>query len=346
MSTTIGATVSAEQAPVPARAEAPPASDHSLRLLHELIRIRRFEERAAELYRAEKVRGFLHLYIGEEAIATGVMQALAPDDAIVSNYREHGHALARGMSARLVMAELYGKQEGCSGGRGGSMHLFDAKARFYGGTAIVANGLPIALGLALADKMQHRRRVTACFFGDGAVAEGAFHETINMAALWQLPVFFCCENNLYEMGTPLARQESETNLAAKAAAYRVPARTVDGMDVEAVEAAARDAAQAIRGGQGPQFIEFLTYRFRSHSLFDPDPYRPRSEIAEWMERCPIRTFTARLRERKVLDDAGLAAIEADVAREIEDAVAFAEAGTWEPAETLTRNVYSASEPGR
>ncbi|MGE5730656.1 MAG: thiamine pyrophosphate-dependent enzyme, partial [Gemmatimonas sp.] len=187
-----------------------------------MLRIRRFEERCADLYKEEKIRGFLHLYIGQEAIAVGVMQALESDDAIVATYREHGHALARGVSARAIMAEMYGKQQGCSGGRGGSMHLFDTATRFYGGNAIVGGGLPLALGLALADKMQHRARVTACFFGDGAVAEGAFHETLNLAALWKLPVFLCCENNRYAMGTAIERAQSETHLALKAAAYRVP----------------------------------------------------------------------------------------------------------------------------
>ena len=346
MSTTAIATPVTPPATSPAAGALPADTAHALHLLRELVRIRRFEERAAELYRAEKVRGFLHLYIGEEAIAVGVMQALGPDDAIVSTYREHGHALARGMNARTIMAELYGKQEGYCQGRGGSMHLFDLDTRFYGGDAIVGSGLPLALGLALADHMQHRPRVTACFFGDGAVAEGAFHETLNMAALWHLPILFCCENNLYEMGTPLACQHSETNLAAKAAAYRLPACQVDGMNVEAVERAAHDAVQAIRDGAGPQFIEFLTYRFRSHSMFDPDPYRPHAEIAEWMQRCPIKTFTARLLGRHALDDAGLATIEAEVAREVDDAVAFAEAGTWEPVESLTRHVYSDGEAGR
>lgn len=346
MSTTSDVAPVATAAPAPASAASPADSAHALHLLHELVRIRRFEERCAELYRAEKIRGFLHLYIGEEAIAVGVIQALGPEDAIVSTYREHGHALVRGVSARAVMAELYGKQEGCSGGRGGSMHLFDAKTRFYGGHAIVASCLPVALGLALADHMQHRQHVTVCFFGDGAVAEGAFHETLNMAALWHLPILFCCENNLYEMGTPLACQHSETKLAAKAAAYRVPARVVDGMDVEAVEREAHEAVQAIRDGKGPQFVEFLTYRFRSHSMFDPDQYRSRTETAEWLQRCPIKTFTARLRERAVLDDTSMATIEADVLREVDDAVAFAEAGTWEPVESLTRHVYSSGGAGR
>ena len=322
--------------------EATDATDgeHALHLLHEMLRIRRFEERCADLYKEEKIRGFLHLYIGEEAVAVGVMQALVPDDAIVATYREHGHALVRGVSARSIMAEMYGKQEGCSGGRGGSMHLFDAATRFYGGNAIVAGGLPLAIGLALADKLQHRARVTACFFGDGAVAEGEFHETLNLAALWRLPVLFCCENNRYAMGTAIERAQSETDLALKAAAYRIPSWDVDGMDVEAVESAARRAAAAVRAGEGPHFLELCTYRFRAHSMFDPELYRDKSEVEAWKQRCPIDTFTAKLRQRGVLDDARLASMEALVAQEVDDAVSFAESGTWEPVETLTRHVYS------
>lgn len=321
----------------------PPVAEHEqerarLRLM---IRVRRFEERCADLYKAEKIRGFLHLYIGEEAIATGVMRSLEPDDAVVATYREHGHALARGVSARAIMAEMYGKREGCSGGRGGSMHLFDAATRFYGGNAIVGGGLPLAVGLALADKMRHRRQVTACFFGDGAVAEGEFHESLNLAALWRLPVLFLCENNLYAMGTALARHQSETDLAVKAASYRVPSWPVDGMHVEDVERAAGDACTAIRAGEGPCFLELRTYRFRAHSMFDPELYRDKREVEEWLPRCPIATYTALLRERGAIDDAALAAIEAEAAAEIDDAVAFAEAGTWEPVETLTDWVYDA-----
>jgi pyruvate dehydrogenase E1 component alpha subunit len=318
------------------------AEPHELHLLREMLRVRRFEERCAELYKDEKIRGFLHLYIGEEAVAVGVLQALTTDDAIVATYREHGHALVRGVTARSIMAEMYGKREGCSGGRGGSMHLFDAATRFYGGNAIVGGGLPLAAGLALADKMQQRTRVTACFFGDGAVAEGEFHETLNLAALWKLPALFCCENNLYAMGTALDRAQSETRLALKAAAYRIPSWDVDGMDVEAVERAARTAVTAIRGGEGPHFLELRTYRFRSHSMFDPDLYRPKSEIEEWQKRCPVATYTSTLRERGIVDDDVLAAIEADVAHEISDAVAYAESGTWEPVEGLTTHVYSES----
>jgi pyruvate dehydrogenase E1 component alpha subunit len=320
--------------------EAPFDREHVLQLLREMLRIRLFEERCAELYSEEKIRGFLHLYIGEEAVAVGAMQALTPDDAVVATYREHGHALLRGITARAVMAEMYGKVEGCSRGRGGSMHLFSSANRFYGGNAIVGGGLPLAVGLALADTMRNRPRVTACFFGDGAVAEGEFHESMNLASLWKLPVLFLCENNLYAMGTALERAQSETDLAAKGAAYKIPSRAVDGMDVLAVEQAAKQAAEAIRAGGGPQFLELRTYRFRAHSMFDPDRYRDKSEVARWKERDPIGTLSALLRERGDLDDASFAAMREDINREIADAVAFAEAGTWEPVEEVTRFVYS------
>jgi pyruvate dehydrogenase E1 component alpha subunit len=250
--------------------------EHALELFRQMLLIRRFEERCAELYQAGKIRGFLHLYIGEEAVATGAMQAIGPGDAVVSTYREHGHALARGMPADCLMAELYGKATGCSRGRGGSMHFFDAERRFYGGYAIVGGGLPIALGLALADKLRGDARVTACFFGEGAAAEGEFHESMNLAALWQVPVVFLCENNRYAMGTAIERSESETSIAEKATSYRVPAETVDGMDVLAVEAATRRAVDAVRTGKGPHFVEFATYRFRAHSMADPELYRDKA----------------------------------------------------------------------
>ena len=287
--------------------------ERALDRLRQMIRIRRLEERCGELYKEEKIRGFLHLYIGEEAIATGVMRCLTSEDAVVATYREHGHALVRGVSARAIMAEMYGKAEGCSHGRGGSMHLFDAATRFVGGNAIVGGGLPLAVGLALADRMQHRPRVTACFFGDGAVAEGEFHESLNLAALWRLPVLFCCENNRYAMGTALERTHSETDLALKAAAYRLPAWAVDGMDVEAVERAARAACESVRAGEGPSFLELRTYRFRAHSMFDPELYRSKAEVEQWLPRCPIATYTATLRERGVLDDATLALMERETA---------------------------------
>ena len=314
--------------------------DHLVLQLRQMLLIRRFEEKSAELYTAEKIRGFLHLYIGEEAVAVGVMAALTPDDAVVATYREHGQALARGMSAGAIMAEMYGKVEGCCRGRGGSMHLFDADRRFYGGNAIVAGGLPLAVGLALADRMQARAGVTACFFGDGAVAEGDFHEALNLAALWQLPVLFVCENNLYAMGTALRYTQASQDIAAKGAVYNMAAAAVDGMDVQAVEAATRGAVDRIRAGAGPFLLECRTYRFRPHSMFDSELYRTKDEVAQWRERDPIELLAGRMTEAGLLDEAGRAALEREVAAEVEAAVAFAEAGTWEPVEELTRFVVS------
>lgn len=313
---------------------------HGLHLLHQMVRIRRLESKAAELYSAAKIRGFMHLYDGEEAVAVGVMQALTPEDAVVATYREHGQALARGVSAGAIMAEMYGKQEGCSRGRGGSMHLFDAAARFYGGNAIVGGALPVAVGLALADKMQGKPQVTCCFFGEGAVAEGEFHESMNLAALWKIPVLFVCENNKYAMGTALGLSESVVDITAKAASYAVTAEAVDGMDVLAVEAAARRAVTAIRAGQGPFFLECRTYRFRAHSMFDAELYRDKSEVEAWRHHCPIASFIERLQQWGCLDASDIQAIERQVAEEVEAAVAFAEAGTWEPVADLTRFVYS------
>jgi len=317
-----------------------PARDHALLLLREMLRIRRFEERAAELYTLGKIRGFLHLYIGEEAVAVGALQALAPEDAIVATYREHGHALARGMPAGALMAELYGKANGCSRGRGGSMHFFDVTRRFYGGYAIVGGGLPIAVGLALASRLQGRRDVTACFFGDGAVAEGEFHESLNLAALWKLPVLFLCENNLYAMGTALARHQSQPDIAAKAAAYAIAADAVDGMDVLAVEAAARRAVDAVRSLGAPFLLEARTYRFRAHSMYDPELYRSKEEVEQWKLRDPIPLFAARLEETGLLSAADRVEIERAVADEIEAAIAEAEAGPWEPVEDLEKDVYT------
>jgi pyruvate dehydrogenase E1 component alpha subunit len=316
------------------------AADSDLNLLRQMLLIRRFEERCVELYSAERIRGFLHLYIGQEAVAVGITSVLGPDDAVVATYRDHGHALARGVPASSIMAEMFGKVEGCSRGRGGSMHLFDATTRFYGGNGIVAGGLPVAAGLALADAMQRRPRVTACFFGEGAVAEGEFHETMNLAALWRLPVLFCCENNLYAMGTALGLSESETNVAVKASGYEIPAWSVDGMDVNAVADAANRAVDAIRGGGGPHFLELRTYRFRAHSMYDPDRYRDKAEIERWKQRDPLELFRAGLTAAGVLDDTRFAALERSVATEIDEAVAYAEAGTLEPVEELTRFVYS------
>ena len=313
---------------------------HAVTLLRQMLLIRRFEEKAAELYTVGKIRGFLHLYIGEEAVAVGAMQALTPDDGVVATYREHGQALARGIPAGALMAEMYGKANGCSRGRGGSMHFFDVARRFYGGHAIVGGGLPVAVGLALADKLQSRARVTACFFGDGAVAEGEFHESLNLAALWKLPVLFVCENNLYAMGTALHRHQAQPDIRRKADAYGMPSEAVDGMDVVAVEEATRRAAAYVRRGDGPFLLELRTYRFRAHSTADPELYRGKEEVAEWKRRDPIALFTGRLQETGLVGDADLAALETAVGGEIDAAVREAEAGPWEPVEDLTRDVYT------
>ncbi|WP_329317027.1 pyruvate dehydrogenase (acetyl-transferring) E1 component subunit alpha [Streptomyces sp. NBC_01262] len=318
------------------------ATEHTMDLLEAMLRIRRFEERCVELYSAAKIRGFVHLYIGEEAVAVGVSQALTPEDAVVSTYRDHGHALARGIPAEAVMAEMYGRTTGCSGGRGGSMHLFDASRRFYGGNAIVAGGLPLAAGLALADRMRGRTRVTCCFFGDGAFAEGEFHETANLAALWNLPLLLVCENNLYAMGTAIERHEAQTDLAMRAASYGMVAWAVDGMDVEAVEQAASRAAMSIRAGAGPHFLELRTYRFRAHSMYDPDRYRDKAEVEQWKGKDPITRLMDRMRENGELGDKELANLERRVTDEVDRAVEAAEQAPEEPVEDLLLHVTSAS----
>lgn len=316
-----------------------------LPLLKEMLRIRRFEEKSAELYSVGKIRGFLHLYIGEEAVAVGAMQALTPEDAVVSTYREHGHALTRGVPAGTIMAEMYGKVNGCSRGRGGSMHLFDVKRRFYGGSAIVAGGIPLAVGMALADKLQHRERLTACFFGDGAVAEGEFHESLNLAALWKLPVLFLCENNLYAMGTAVERHQANPEIYRKAASYNIPSEVVDGMDVEEVSLAASAASDTVRAGMGPFLLEARTYRFRAHSMYDAELYRARDEVEHWKLRDPIKLYADRLRAAGVLTDEIWKEMEDAVANEIQQAVAIAEEGGWEAVEDLTKDVYSRPEAG-
>ncbi len=315
-----------------------PARKHALDLLRQMLLIRRFEEKSAELYQLGKIRGFLHLYIGEEAVGVGAMQALGPEDAIVATYRDHGHAVARGIPAGELMAEMFGKASGCSRGRGGSMHFFDVSRRFYGGYAIVGGGLPIAVGLGLADKMRGIERVTACFFGEGAVSEGEFHESLNLAALWKLPVLFLCENNLYAMGTALSISQAETDITTQARSHRIAAEAVDGMDVLAVEAATKRAAEAVRHGEGPRFVEFQTYRFRGHSMADPELYRTKDEVEEWKKRDPILLFRETLEEWEMLSDSALTQIEASVDAEISEAVTLAEAGDWEPVEDLMKDL--------
>jgi len=317
---------------------------HARRLLGQMIRIRTFEGKCAELYTQQKIRGFLHLYDGEEANAVGVMEALSPEDSIVATYREHGHALARGIAMGPLMAEMYGKSSGSSGGRGGSMHIFDRATRFYGGNAIVGGGLPLVVGLGLAEKMRKGRGIAVCLFGDGAVAEGEFHESLNLAALWKLPVLFVCENNLYAMGSAVERVEAETDLHRKAEAYRIDSHRVDGMDVVAVEATTRAAVERIRAGAGPQFLECLTYRYRAHSMFDAQFYRDRTEVERWKERDPIKRFGDWAVASGLLHKEEVAALEGEAAAEVDAAVAFAEAAAWEPVGDLTRYVLMDEAP--
>jgi len=314
--------------------------EQSLELLRQMLRIRRFEEKCAELYGKQKIRGFLHLYIGEEAVAAGAITALGPEDALVCTYREHGHALVRGVPMPAVMAEMYGKLEGCSRGRGGSMHIFDAQRRMYGGNAIVGGGIPLAVGLALADRMQGRPRVTAVFFGEGAMAEGVFHESLNLAALWQLPVLFFCENNLYAMGTRLDRSESQTDLTAKAASFAVAVAKVDGMDVVAVHEVSRKAVAYVRERRAPMFVEFQTYRFRAHSMFDPDLYRDKEEVEQWKKRGPLHSFSDRLKAQGLMTEEDFQHLDVAVQAELKAAVDYAEAGHWEAVEELARDVLA------
>ena len=312
----------------------------AIEFYRQMLLIRRFEEKCVELYSKEFIRGFLHLYIGEEAIAVGLMSVLSQDDNILATYREHGQALARGIPAKNIMAEMFGKMEGCSRGRGGSMHLFDAKTRFYGGSAIVGGALPLAVGMAMADKMMKRDRVTVCIFGDGAVAEGEFHESLNLAALWQLPVLFVCENNLYGMGTALSRSESQTDISKKAAAYNINSKQVDGMNVIDVAATAKEAIEYIHSTKSPMFLECLTYRFRAHSMFDAELYREKSEVAEWKGKDPLILLQKELEKMGLWSQINLQNLEDEIQSIIKEAVEYAQNGTLEPISDLEKFVYS------
>jgi pyruvate dehydrogenase E1 component alpha subunit len=309
-------------------------------LLYQMLLIRRFEEKSAEMYTKEKIRGFLHLYIGEEAVATGVLYALKQEDNILCTYREHGQALVRGVDAGAIMAEMYGRQEGCSKGRGGSMHLFDVKTKLFGGNAIVAGHLPVAVGLALADKKMKRDQITCCFFGEGAAAEGEFHEAMNLASLWQVPVLFVCENNQYAMGTALRYTHAVIDLEKKAAGYGISSATVDGMDLLAVVNAAQKATEKIRTTGKPFFLICNTYRFRAHSMFDAELYRDKAEVEVWKKRDPIPAFIKYLNKHNLLSDDEIKVMESTAEAEIQRAIEYAEAGTWESVDDLTKYVYS------
>lgn len=317
-----------------------PTREHALHLLAEMLRIRCFEDRCAELYSAGKIRGFLHLCNGEEGVAVGIMQALRPEDDIAGTYREHGHAIARGIPMRTIMAELYGKLEGCCRGRGGSMHIFDLSRRFFGGNAIVGGSLPLAVGLGLGERMMGRNAIVVCFFGEGAMAEGEFHESMNLASLWRLPVLFVCENNYYAMGTALDRSEAQTDLVSKLSSYRMRAEDVDGMDVLAVEERARALVEYVRTERAPAFLEARTYRFRAHSMYDPQLYRSKTEVKEWENKGPIIGLTQRLKAAGLMTEEDFLRLQRAANEEVDAAVAFAEQGTLERVEDLSRFVYA------
>jgi pyruvate dehydrogenase E1 component alpha subunit len=302
------------------------------------------EELCAELYTQEKIRGFLHLYIGEEAVVTGVMSLLRPQDNVMATYREHGHALLKGVSAKSIMAEMFGKVDGCSRGRGGSMHLICTGDRFFGGNAIVAAGIPQAVGLALASKKLKEDRQTVCFFGEGAMAEGVFHESLNMAELWKIPVLFCCENNYYAMGTALERSQSQLNLTKKAEAHNVTSQSVDGMNVFEVIEKTREALEFIKREGRPYFLEFRTFRFRPHSMFDPELYRKKEEVQKWKEKDPIEFLTNHLRQKNLLTEETLSELEKKVNEEMQEAVSFADQAGVEPLEDLEKYLYENDLP--
>lgn len=308
-------------------------------LYRQMLLIRRFEEQSGRSYQQGKIRGFLHQYNGEEAIAVGAIPLLETDDYVITHYRDHGHALARGLDSKRVMAELMGKVTGTSGGKGGSMHLFDVAKGFMGGHAIVGGHLPMAVGLALAIKYRRERRVVMCFFGDGAVNEGEFHESLNLASLWQLPVVFLLENNLYGMGSHVNRTHAGgQDIYGVADGYRIPSLQVDGMDVMAVREATQEVIEKARDS-GPVFMEAMTYRFVGHSMADPVKYREQSEIQSWRERDPIVTFKSKILEEGLVESTYLEEIDDSVADEISEAVAFAEESEEPELSALYDNVY-------
>ena len=318
-----------------------------IELYRQMILIRRFEEKSAEAYVAGKIGGFCHLYIGQEAVGVGAISAIRKDDYVLSSYREHGLALAKGMSARSIMAELFGKATGCSKGKGGSMHMFDKSVGFLGGHAIVGGQIALATGTAFATKYQGTDQVTLCFFGEAAVNQGAFHESLNMAQLWKLPCIYICENNQYGMGTSLARAMSLSDIAQKACAYEMAAEFVDGMDVLAVREATLRAVERARKDYLPTLLEIRTYRFMGHSMSDPGNYRTRAEIEKYQERDPIKLFSASLLEEKIVEQKALDEIDQKAREEVEDSLRFAEESPLPDPEELYTDVYANPiEPGR
>lgn len=315
-------------------------NETAIDLYRQMLLIRRFEEKAAEAYSSGKIGGFCHLYIGQEAVAVGAISAIRADDYVLTSYREHGQAIAKGMSANAIMAELFGKVTGCSRGKGGSMHLFDNKLNFLGGHAIVAGQIPLATGVAFASKYKGTDQVTLCFFGEAAVNQGAFHESLNMAQLWKLPCIYICENNQYGMGTALNRAMSFHEIAEKACAYELASEFVDGMDVLAVRRATARAVERARKDYLPTLLEVRTYRFMGHSMSDPGNYRTRAEIEKYQERDPIKLFSTNLQEEKIIDEAGLKEIDKSVREEVDASIRFAEESPLPPPEDLYTDVYA------
>ena len=324
-------------APLAARLDA----ELARRLLTQMSLIRRFEEKAAEMYAMGKIGGFLHLYIGQEAVAVGATSAVRPDDYAISSYREHGHCLAKGSDPRKVMAELFGRRDGLCQGKGGSMHLFDRSVNFLGGHAIVSAHLPLATGVGFAIRYQGGDQVVLCYFGDGAVHQGEFHEALNLSALWKLPVIFICENNRYAMGTAIHRALAQTEVWRFAESYNMSGESVDGMDVLAVRDCVARAVERARRERAPALIEARTYRFRGHSMRDPAGavYRTREEVEREKLRDPITLFSDRCRRDGLLTDADVKAVEKDVHDAVDEAVAFAEASPEPPPEWLYTDVY-------
>ena len=316
-----------------------------LELFHQMVVIRRLEERAAELYQQGKVGGFLHLYIGQEAVSTGLISARRPEDRIITAYRDHGVAINCGISARQVVAELMGKATGISGGKGGSMHMADVTKNYWGGHAIVGAHLPLATGLALGDHYQGNKAVTICMFGDGATNIGFFHEALNMAKVWNLPVLWVCENNQYGMGTAVDRASAVSEIRQKAIGYGMKNEAVNGMDVMAVRATAERLVEEIRAGSGPQFLEAHTYRYRGHSMGDPERYRKADEVHRWQEEDPIGIYHKFLAEKGISSDEELNSLDDQAVKEIDDAVEFAEASPNPAPEDLYKHVYADEQEG-
>jgi pyruvate dehydrogenase E1 component alpha subunit len=316
-----------------------PARDAAREWLEAMVLIRRFEERAGEMYAKAKVGGFLHLAIGEEATIVGAVRAMRDDDYLISTYRSHGHALARGADPQHVMAELFGRDTGVSHGRGGSMHMFDGERRFMGGYGIVGGNLPLAAGIALASDYKGADEVTVCVFGDGAANQGTFGETLNLAALWRLPVVFMVTNNQFGMGTAIERHSAVTDLHRRGEGFGVPGMRCDGMDVVETHAVMCEAIRRVREQRRPLLVEAVTYRFRGHSMADPEEYRTKEQVAEWRQRDPIPNFADRLVREGMLEEGALDAIDGDVMSRVDDAVAFADRSPFPPPESLYDHIY-------